>query len=226
MPLDIARIRAICFDIDGTLSDTDDQFVEKIEHLLTPFKFFFPDQNPQPFARKLVMFTETPGNFLMGIPDKLKIDKELAALTDIFYRKRHQVPGNFQLIPGVTDLLIKLVPHYPLSIVSVRGARTTQIFLDQFELSSFFMSVATAHTCDYTKPYPDPIIWSANQMNVQPHECLMIGDTTVDIRAATSAGAQSVGVLCGFGEETELLQAGADLIVSSTADIADILLPA
>ena len=62
-------------------------------------------------------------------------------------------------------------------------------------------------------------------MNVQPDECLMIGDTTVDIRAAKAAGAQSVGVLCGFGEEKELRQAGADLILESTALLADVLLP-
>ena len=36
----------------------------------------------------------------------------------------------------------------------------------------------------------------------------MIGDTTVDIRAGRSAGAQTVGVLCGFGEENELRRIG------------------
>lgn len=224
MPLDLPRIRAICFDIDGTLSDTDDQFVEKIERFITPFKVFFHDQNPRLFARKLVMFTETPGNFLIGIPDKLRIDKELAAIGDFLFRKGHKETGSFQLIPGVDDLLIKLSQQYPLSVVSARGARTTNIFLDQFDLKKYFICIATAHTCDYTKPYPDPIFWTARQMNVQPQECLMIGDTTVDIRAAKSAGAQSVGVLCGFGEENELRKAGADLIIENTAEITEFLL--
>ena len=43
----------------------------------------------------------------------------------------------------------------------------------------------------------------------------MIGDTTVDMRAGKAAGAQTVGVLCGFGEEPELRQLGADLILVS-----------
>lgn len=38
MSLDIPRIRALCFDIDGTLSDTDDQFVHKLARLLRPFR--------------------------------------------------------------------------------------------------------------------------------------------------------------------------------------------
>jgi phosphoglycolate phosphatase-like HAD superfamily hydrolase len=51
----------------------------------------------------------------------------------------------------------------------------------------------------------------------------MIGDTTVDIRAGKSAGAQTVGVLCGFGEEKELRNMGADLILSNTHQLAEVL---
>ena len=226
MTLDIPRIKALCFDVDGTLSDTDDQFEQKIEKLLKPFKFLFRDQNPRPFARKIVMFTETPGNFLIGIPDKLRIDEELAAIGDFIFRKGHsQKSGGFLLIPDVRETLQKLQPHYPMSVVSARGGRSTQIFLDQYNLAPFFKAIATAHTCEYTKPYPDPILWTAEMMGVKPEECLMIGDTTVDIRAAKAAGAQSVGVLCGFGGKDELENAGADMILTSTADITKVLLP-
>jgi HAD superfamily hydrolase (TIGR01549 family) len=224
MSLDISRIRAICFDVDGTLSDTDDQFVQRIERILLPFKFFFPDQNPRPFARKIIMITESPGNFLIGIPDKLQIDQELAAIGDFIFRKRHKKSGDFLLVPGVINLLTRLNARYPMAIVSARGQRSTQLFLDQFNLKPFFQTVVTAHTSKYTKPHPDPILWAAKQMGVLPGECLMVGDTTADILAARKAGAQSVGVLCGFGEKRELQQAGADLILESTALLANILI--
>jgi phosphoglycolate phosphatase-like HAD superfamily hydrolase len=224
MPLDIPRIKALCFDVDGTLSDTDDQFKQKIERLLTPVKIFLPNRDPGPIARKLVMLSESPGNFLMGIPDKLGIDDELAAIGDFFYRMGHRKTDGFMLIQGIRNTLEKLQHHYPMSIVSARGATSTHIFLNQFNLHPFFDFIVTAHTCEYTKPYPDPIIWAARQMNVLPEECLMIGDTTVDIRAAKAAGAQSVGVLCGFGQEKELHLSGADLILDSTSSLAKALL--
>jgi len=155
----------------------------------------------------------------------LRIDDELAAIGDFIFRKGHgQKTGGFLLIQGVFDTLINLKSHYPMSVVSARGGRSTLIFLDQFKLNPFFQAIATAHTCEYTKPYPDPILWAAAQMGVSPEECLMIGDTTVDIRAAKAAGAQSVGVLCGFGEASELLEAGADLILETTAQLPEILL--
>jgi phosphoglycolate phosphatase-like HAD superfamily hydrolase len=59
---------------------------------------------------------------------------------------------------------------------------------------------------------------------VKPEECLMIGDTTVDIYAGRAAGAQTVGVLCGFGEEKELRRAGADLILPTTTELERYLL--
>jgi phosphoglycolate phosphatase len=60
-------------------------------------------------------------------------------------------------------------------------------------------------------------------MGFPAESCLMIGDTTVDILAGKAAGAQTVGVLCGFGTKDELLASGADLILESTADLTQIL---
>jgi phosphoglycolate phosphatase-like HAD superfamily hydrolase len=51
----------------------------------------------------------------------------------------------------------------------------------------------------------------------------MIGDTTVDIRAGKAARAQTIGVLCGFGEERELRRYGADVILPSTAELDEFL---
>ena len=135
-----------------------------------------------------------------------------------------KTPDPFLLISGVKETLTWLQPRYPMAVVSARGGRSTGVFLDQFELRPLFQCVATAQTCERTKPHPDPIVWAAEQMGVSPQACLMIGDTIVDILAATAAGAQSVGVLCGFGKEDELREAGADLILKSTALLPGILL--
>jgi phosphoglycolate phosphatase-like HAD superfamily hydrolase len=121
-------------------------------------------------------------------------------------------------------MLSLLAARYPLAIVSVRGERSTRSFLSQFELEPFFQCIVTGQTCQHTKPYPDPILYAARQMGVGPQACLMIGDTTVDIRAGKAAGAQTVGVLCGFGEEAELRRAGADLILPTTAQVHEVLL--
>lgn len=111
-----------------------------------------------------------------------------------------------------------------MAVVTARDEKGTLHFLNQFNLTQYFDVIVTGQSAEHTKPYPDPILFAARQMKVKPEECLMIGDTTVDMRAGKSAGAQIVGVLCGFGEEPELLNFGAGMILKNTSDLADVLL--
>lgn len=225
MPLDLARIRAICFDVDGTLRDTDDQFVQRLEGWLRPARFLFKHRNPRTFARWLVMKSETPGNLLFGLPDRLGLDAPLARLGDLVYQLGiGRTETRFLVVHGVQDLLVALQAHYPLAVVSARGERNTLAFLRQCGLEVYFARIATGQTCRYTKPAPDPILWAAQGMGVAPREVLMVGDTVVDIRAGKAAGAQTVGVLCGFGQEAELRREGADLVLPNTSDLLPILL--
>jgi phosphoglycolate phosphatase-like HAD superfamily hydrolase len=217
--LDIPRIKALCFDVDGTLSDTDDLYAQKISGILP--RILFPD--PEHTARRIIMWIESPGNALLGFADTIGIDDEMVAFIDWLYRHRTSPLKKFILVPGVDQMLMSLKGHYPMAVVSARDEKSTVHFLKQFGLVEYFDVIVTGLSAPYTKPYPHPILFAAQKMGVKPEECLMIGDTTVDMRAGRSAGAQTVGVLCGFGEEEELRQLGADFVLKSTSDLADLL---
>ncbi len=228
MPLDLSRIHALCFDVDGTLSDTDDQMTFHLARRLALLRWLFPARDPNPFARRCVMALESPGNFVYGLLDWLGLDEHLESqkknLSNLLARRGWGLRSpTFWLIPQARQTLERLHGVYPMAVVSARDPQGTQAFLNQFQLHPFFLAVAHAQTCRHTKPFPDPIQWAAREMGVAPEDCLMIGDTSVDIRAGKAAGAQTVGVLCGFGHEFELRRAGADLILPSTSDLVTIL---
>lgn len=170
------------------------------------------------------MWIEAPGNALLSLTDTIGLDDEIAALIDWWSRHRRKPWKKFLLIPGVEEMLIRLKGRYPMSIVSARDEKGTMRFLEQFDLVKYFDVIITGQSTAHTKPYPDPILLAAQKMGVRPSDCLMIGDTTVDIRAGKAAGAQTVGVLCGFGEEKELTRKGADLILQTTSELANVLL--
>lgn len=224
MPFDPARVKALLFDIDGTLSDTDDQWVSRLTRALRPLRFLFPKRDPQPFARRLVMSMDAPGNAVFAMLDRFNLDEPLARLSDRMRDRNKPLPhGGFRLVEGTAEMLEKLHQRYPLGVITARDKYTAGMFLQQFNLSPLFGAIASAQTCPHTKPYPDPILWVAAQLGVEPHACVLIGDTVVDIRAGKAAGAQTVGVLCGFGSESELRHAGADLILTSPAELLTIL---
>jgi N-acetyl-D-muramate 6-phosphate phosphatase len=219
MPLNVPKIKALCFDVDGTLSDTDDLYAKKVLKFLPRFLF----KDPEHTARRFVMWIEAPGNALLGLADTLHIDDEMIAVINWLSRHRKHSSKEFLLIPGVDELLKQLHGRYPMSVVSARDERGTMAFLEKFGLVNYFDAIITGLSARHTKPYPDPVLLAAQRMNIPPENCLMIGDTTVDIRAGRSAGAQTVGVLCGFGEEPELRKMGADVIIEDTTKLLEIL---
>jgi N-acetyl-D-muramate 6-phosphate phosphatase len=223
MPLDIPRIQAICFDIDGTLSDTDDQIISQLVPWLFPLWLFLNRDLVAIVARRLVMALESPVNLLYEWLDRLNLDSLLARIMDRFQGHGFRKKGNFLLIHGVMPMLESVTKKYPLAIVSARDERSTFAFLRQFRLLKFFKVVITSQTCPHTKPFAQPLLFAAERLGVPPENILMVGDTTVDIKTGKRAGAQTLGVLCGFGTKKELLRAGADLILDTTADIKTLL---
>ncbi|MDY6846785.1 MAG: HAD family hydrolase [Chloroflexota bacterium] len=224
--IDTARIKAILFDVDGTLSDTDDHMVARLASRLKPVAWLFKDRDPQGFARRLVMAAETPGNFFYNLADRLGIDRHLAKYYKwMSTRQLARKPGRerFWLIPGVREMLEVLSEAFPMGVVSARDDQSTRAFLNYFGLTHFFQVIVTSQTCQYTKPYPDPVIYAAKVLDITPGNCIMVGDTIVDIKAGKSAGAQTVAVLCGFGTAKELKRVGADMILAATPDIQSVL---
>ena len=223
MGIQAERVRAILFDIDGTLSDSDDLMVQKVEGFLKPFYFFSTIEKQHSTARWLVMAIESPGNFLYNIADLFDLDSLFIRMINNHSKKRKHQVKKYWIIPGVQDLLSDLADKFSMGVVSARDEKSTMAFIQQFELEKYFSVIVTSQTCRYTKPFPDPLLYAAERLGAEPKTCLMVGDTTVDMKAAKLAGMQAVGVLCGLGREKELKRAGADVILPATTDLLKII---
>lgn len=223
--LDSGRVHAILFDLDGTIADTDDTYVRRFAALLHPFLSIIRNQNELVYARRIIMAAESPLNFLLGLLDRFSLDEWIRPLSNGLHHLRGEAStDDAQLIPGAADALTRLAACYPLALVTAREKHSTDSLLRTLQIQSSFQSIATAGTCRRTKPHPAPVLWTCEQLGLSPQHCLLVGDTPVDIRAGCAAEAQTIGVLCGFGERDELLRAGADLILDSTADLPAVLL--
>jgi HAD superfamily hydrolase (TIGR01509 family) len=223
MTLDLSRVKALCFDVDGTLRDTDDLYVNRLAAYLKFIRPLLAGRDPKIVARRVIMAVEDPGNLVLDLADRLGIDNLTARLLRTIERPRQPKIFQSPIIPGVAQMLEALRSRYPMAVISARGEIPTLEFLACHALTGFFQVVVTGQTCERAKPHPMPVLWAAEHLGVPPQACLMIGDTTVDIRAGRAAGAQTVGVLCGFGTQGELVKAGAHLLLKSTPDLADYL---
>ncbi len=222
--VDVQRVRAILFDMDGTLAETDEEYLRRLVRLTRPVSLLFGRAPAARVLRQWMMASEGVASFLITVPDRLGIDRPLAALTDFVVQWRGLGrPGRFQVVQGVPEMLAQLSRRYSLAVVSSRDRRGTLAFLDQWRLRPHFREVLTALSAPRMKPHPAPIIAAARALGVAPEECLMVGDTRADILAGRRAGAQTVGVLCGFGEREDLEACGADAILRTTAELEGLL---
>ncbi len=211
-PIPLQTIKGWFFDLDGTLMDTDDQAVDSLAGKLR----LIGDQRAQKLARRLVMMGETPMNRMLTMADIVGLDRQVLALRR---RLSMQVKPTFRIVKGVKPLLEQLARLGNLAVVSTRLRQDAALFLRQHELESIFPLCVTQETTPRLKPHPQPVAYAVHHFGLEPSDCVMVGDTPVDMLAARRAGAWAIGVLCGFGEEVELRRAGAHLILTSTAEL-------
>jgi N-acetyl-D-muramate 6-phosphate phosphatase len=238
MALDLPRIRALCFDVDGTIADTDDRLVAQLATLLDAVPLV-SGRRAERLARQVVMAAETPVHAAYALLDQLGLDAPVSRLRARLraVKARAADPGGTRsiqaadevphdMMAGVQEMLKALATHYPMCTITTGTAARVERFLDHYKVRELFTAVVGAQSTARMKPHPEPLFYAASAMGVAPQECLMIGDTTIDIRTGKSAGAQTVGVLCGFGTESELRRTGADLILRTTSDLLAVLMPA
>ncbi len=213
-------VKAVLFDLDGTLIETDDVVVQRLAERLSFLERLLPVATRQRTARRLLMSSEVCVNGFVTLLDRLSLDRIAFRLNDALHRWRGiRTQDRFVAVDGAPETLARLAARYPLGIVTSRSRAESTAFLAQYELTGMVSVLIARDDSPRLKPHPMPIRLAAAGLGVPPEQCVMVGDTGVDTRSAKAAGALSIGVLCGFGDPGDLNNA--DLVLDSTAQVSD-----
>jgi HAD superfamily hydrolase (TIGR01549 family) len=216
-----ARTKAVLFDLDGTLIDTDDAFLETWAGRLERWSRGLVGDDTRPLLRRALLAAEGPINAVVSLLDAVGLDDNVFSVGDGLRRVRGlRTQSRFVAVDGALEALRSLHLSYRLGVVTTRSRVDALAFLRQFELKRLIEVVTAREDTWRLKPHPEPVLHTVSWMGLSPSQCVMVGDTAVDIVSAKEAGAFAVGVLCGFGEREDLLEAGADLILEETAELA------
>jgi len=133
--------------------------------------------------------------------------------------KGQSKPEAFVAVDGAIALLRELRKHYRLALTTTRDRADVERFLEQFGLDGEFTVLITRDDVRRLKPHAEPVQRAAAAFGLPPTQCIMIGDTSMDILAGRRAGALTVGVLSGFGEAYWLQRHEPDLIVGTAIEL-------
>jgi len=213
-------IRAILFDLDGTLISADTEATARIAKRLSFLHSLVPQRDLECFIRRLLMAIETPSNYMLSLAERMGLSSDGLAIADrIRHLKGLGTQAESKLLPGVSELLHALKGRYRLAVVTSRSRRAAIHFLQAHQLDELIEVLTTRQDTWLLKPHASPVRHTARLLGLPTEACLMVGDTPMDIWAAKSAGAIAAGVLSGFGELDELRHAGADLVLERVTDL-------
>ena len=213
------RFEHIFFDLDGTLTDPGPGITNAIMYArkkrgLDPgrkedyYKFIGPPM-PQSFVQ------------YWGV----SVDEARAILAD--YREYYTPKGIFEnsVYPGVPEALSALrAAGCRLYVATSKPTFMSERIVERFGLARYFETVSGSDPDKADSTKADVIRAARDKFGVDMHRAVMVGDRSFDAIGAAQCGIPCVGVAYGYGSREELLEAGAEYVAGTPADLAAYLL--
>jgi HAD superfamily hydrolase (TIGR01549 family) len=178
-----SRIRAVIFDLDGTLCDTFPAIIEAFNAAVSPI------------TGRAYSADEVIARF--GDPEPIMIRRDVGdrwqEACETYYR--HYQQNHHKMIPfdGIADMLCELRHmRIPMAVVTGKSRRSCDITLRELGWSDYFTSVVSGTEMKRQKPDPEGLLTAAREMGVDPAHCIMVGDSPADVGAAKAARISAV----------------------------------
>lgn len=154
-------------------------------------------------------------------------DPETVSAAVRLYREEYLAGGMYEatLYGGIEETLAQLSgAKEKLFVATAKNERVSRLIIPHFGLSGYFHQVYGGQE-DESRTHKTELITHILQVeNLDPADCVMVGDRYHDIAGAKTNGMKSIGVAYGFGGREELLQAGADAVIDDPKALLKLLL--
>jgi phosphoglycolate phosphatase len=220
----VSPIRAVIFDLDGTLLDTIEDITEASNRAfgargLSPFSIEHMKTLVGDGAGELVRKAFAA----RGVPSLT--DADVAAILRDYRReyetcwRKHSHP-----YPGIPELLDELARRgAKTAVLSNKAQMFTAVMVAEIFAGHRFDLVRGALPEVPLKPDPAPALAIAAELGIAPEACAFVGDTNVDMKTARAANMFAVGALWGFRTAEELRSSGAAVLIAAPSDLLGLL---
>jgi phosphoglycolate phosphatase len=205
-------IRAIIFDLDGTLVDAYPGIHQSLNESLRALNL--PEVDLYTVKRRVGRGVR---NLIQQSVPPTLVERGIE-LFRASYDKTH-LSGTF-LLPDVKETLTELHSrNIGMSVASNKPAEFTRNILRHFQIDSYFSMCAGPEGEIKTKPHPSMLLHLMESMKVSPYETIYVGDMTLDAETARNAGVRLALIPSGGHELEELRQENPDYLLERFSDL-------
>jgi len=213
-------IKAVLFDLDGTLADT----APDLAHALNTLRAA-RGMPPLPLeATRPVTSRGARGLIGVGFGTSPS-DKAYDSLRDEFLRLYEgSLCRETTLFPGMDKVLTTLERRQlPWGVVTNKVERFTLPLLDALQLGTRTSCVIGGDTTPYSKPHPAPLLAASRTIGVEPQFCVYVGDDRRDVEAGRAADMKVAVAGWGYLNGNDSDTWGADWILSRPEDLLNLI---
>ena len=212
--------KAVVFDLDGTLLNTCPDLMVAMNQMLDKFGF------PRISEREVISYIGYGAKqYVQSAIPKEHWDKTDECLE--YYSKVYDESESplTRLYEGVDELLRKLkTAGYKLMVLSNKPQRSTDEVYKRYLSAYDFDYVYGQREGIKAKPDPEPLYVVLKDNGLNKEDIIFVGDGETDIGMAKNAGADSVGVLWGYRNKSQLQEAGGKVFASSPEELYQIII--
>ncbi|MFC1843845.1 HAD-IA family hydrolase [Thermodesulfobacteriota bacterium] len=210
------KIKAIIFDLDGTLIDSVTDLTNSVNYTLA--EIGMPGHTTEEIRSYVGDGVQKLIKRSLG---QTHLDKFDDAFSIFMKHYGAHCTDNTVLCNGVSETIPELAQNYLLAVLTNKSLQFSLKIMHALKITPYFKEVLGGDSLPTKKPDPEGLLLLAEKWTIDPvGEMIMVGDHATDIEVGKRAGCRTVFIKGGIGETRALVP---DLIISSIAELPDLL---
>ncbi len=210
-------IKAVLFDYDGTLMDTEPVIIASYMELFRRYR------RPEDFTPELQVEVLGPSldvEMKKFFPE-LDVDRLKTEYRD--YQNEH-IRELIKPFPGCIELLEALqAKDVRCGLVSTRRTDSMELHLQMFGMTQYFQTIIGTDKVANNKPDPEGIFKGMDELEVSREECMYVGDSASDIMAGHLAGVLTAGIITNENKRLAVETAGPDYMLDELISLVSLI---
>lgn len=215
------RIRAVIFDLDGTLAQLDWRLADDVAARLYHLEPIWNFEQRRAATQRVMKLLEGSVARWIGFLNWLQLYDDLQRMDPMLRRLQALPTGdNLSAQPGVKEILTELGPTYRLGLLTNRSCAEVEAFLSRADLPPhLFSAMITEEDLNGPAPQSDAFTLLLERLRVEPDQTLLVSDSGLNLRLAQALGAVQCGVLTGISTPQDLQET--DMVIKSLPELRE-----
>lgn len=218
--MEISKPEMILIDVDGTLVDSVPDLAYCVDEMLK--QLGMPERGEAAVRHWVGNGVERLVkrgllNQLDGEPDQALYEKALPVFRDLYAENTSKRSHLYEGVQQGMDYMRK--SGYRLGCVTNKAGEFTLPILRDLGIQDYFEVIICGDDTARKKPDPLPLLTAAERMSVQPENCMMLGDSQSDVKAARAAGFQIICMSYGYNHGEDIRSYDPDAVIDSFSEL-------